>query len=400
MQLDQVLSVLISSYIPRDKHEVAQTKLTELIAEHGIKVVRKAIKITTGKPCPTIIYLEADNTYYFKKYCKEIILNTNTIWIFKLRNWNDISEWKYQGIDHKNRVIYTTPDEPLYNGSPLIIWINFGKECDECGHLHITAECPDCAHKYQIRSYNEKAEEYLGYETKKTSKYFTAPRFGIELEYNKVTAKEVYTLLKDHAIAKRDGSVPDGLEIVTKPAYMDTHKTCLTKFFAKATPESKANTGMHVHIEKEGLSQFQIGFITEFLNHTDLLKQNEKVAGREYSKNSYCKSNSELKMTTGLSYNFEIKKLTRWPGEKYTPVNTAKDKTIEIRIFSSPKTQEECFAKLDFVSALVQYSSPYSVQVRHLRDKFSWTEFTKYIESNKHEFKDFHNYFIKSGVLS
>jgi len=49
----------------------------------------------------------------------------------------------------------------------------------------------------------------------------------------------------------------------------------------------------------------------------------------------------------------------------------------------------ECSAKLDFVAALVKYSSPYAISVKRLQDKFTWETFLSFVVANKKEFPDF-----------
>jgi len=379
-------------------------ELSVAINTHGLKAVREYIKATLGKPCPTIIQVwsETDTNYYFKKYCKQAYINEELVWITLGQYLSHLAQARDIGT-YNQYYSYERQEELLINGVTRLSWILLGEECPTCNLVWIrrtsSTACPECAKKYSTRAYNHRVEEELGFETKKERKYFAAPRFGIELEYEQLTAAEVFQTLEGHALPKSDGSIHSGVEIVTRPAYMDTHKEKLANFYAKTTVQAASNTGMHVHIEKEGLSDYQIGFITEFLNSTELLPKTELVAGRKYSANTYCKPNPVRKLTTGLEYDFETKKLYREATPKYSPLNTSKPKTVEIRIFSSPVSAEECFAKLDFVAALVQYSSPYSVHVKHLRDKFQWDNFIAFIAANKKEFKDFHSYYVKTGKL-
>jgi hypothetical protein len=52
-------------------------------------------------------------------------------------------------------------------------------------------------------------------------------------------------------------------------------------------------------------------------------------------------------------------------------------------------------AKLDFVAALVKYSSPYAVSVKSLKDKFTWEVFTAFVQANRKEFPHFVSHFLK-----
>jgi hypothetical protein len=143
---------------------------------------------------------------------------------------------------------------------------------------------------------------------------------------------------------------------------------------------------MHVHIERARISEYQVGFIMEFLNKKELVPYIVKIAGREYNKNHYCKTDDKKKMTWGLSYD---RKLNRERTDKYSALNTAKPHTIEVRIFASPESFLECAARLEFIEGLVRFSSPYSVHVKSLKEKFSWDTFATYMENNRKDFPNF-----------
>lgn len=400
------LSLVKEYFTYRSSYRAKETakELTTAIAESSVKEVRKAIKELTGKVCPTIVFLPIERLYFFKKDCKQVFYNLEVVYCLleTLKGYYNYNLTYYGNSPDGLAILETPGSSKQYqanNGDywPITIWTFYGEECDKCGALFIKTQrrnkCPVCEAKYKIRTYNHKVEDELGFEKTKEIRY------GIELEYENVTAQDVFDTLENHALPKSDGSIYNGVEIVTKPASLSTHKKKLTNFYENVKVSKASNTGMHVHIERAKLSEYQIGFIQEFLNKTELIRLNEKVAGRNYSSNTYCRTKAGIKLTTGITYDFEVKKLVRTESGKYSALNTGKPNTVEIRIFSSPETEEECFAKLDFVSALVQFSSPYSVHVKNLKDKFSWVELHKFILNNKKEFKDFYNYFIKSNRL-
>lgn len=133
----------------------------------------------------------------------------------------------------------------------------------------------------------------------------------------------------------------------------------------------------------------------EFLNKAELIPHIERVAGRDYSKNSYCAAKPNMKMAWGNTVDVRTYKIYKQATDKYSPLNTAKEKTIEVRIFSSPESHEEMCAKLDFVAALVKYSSPYAVSVKSLKDKFTWDVFTDFVKMNKKTYPHFCSFFLK-----
>jgi len=401
MELNLVLTRLKKRATKFNIYDDEIQQLTDAINTHGIKAVRKEIKsLTANKTCPVIVHLPLANRYYFRHNVHKCFLDNEEIYI---TNFEQGNLWalniEIAGRDStKTNHYYKAGNITLIQGYPLSLWIAAGKECPDCGELYIDEQdrhtvCHTCRRKFEVRSYNHKVEDELGFEETSHT------RFGIELEYEGIVKEQVFNNLRGHALPKSDGSIRSGLEVVTKPACIATHKKALAPFFTNVKTKKAPNTGMHVHIERAKLSEYQIGFIQEFINHPDLLAKNQIVAGRNYSTNHFCKTAAHIKMTTGLQYNADYKTLKRTASEKYSALNTKKATTVELRIFSSPESAEECFAKLDFVSALVQYASPYSVHVKSLKDKFNWDEFTKFILANKKEFNDYHSYFIKGGRI-
>jgi hypothetical protein len=194
---------------------------------------------------------------------------------------------------------------------------------------------------------------------------------GIELEYDHATGKKkaVYKALKGHAILKRDGSVPSGFEIVTAPGTIAYHKKAFAGFFKKVPLKNYSNCGMHVHIGKKHLTEMQIGKIISFIYKKDNIPFITLVAGREYNKNHYCGAREERSITHGI---YGDEQGVSRSGDKYQAVNTAKENTIEIRVFSPPITDEELFYKLEFVQALVDFTMPSVVSVKDCNnlDKF------------------------------
>ena len=370
----------------------------DLCTTHGITEVRKALREAGVKRVPrfsqdykgywlptTLLTLVTINDELHPVFYKwKTILNGYD------SNMVQVSLGNYVTKDRVN--FY--PDETGQSYS-IFDWIDFGDECTECGAPFMRTgrtarhtECSVCRGNSEPLSYSTRAEDVLGDVPSKEIRY------GIELEYEDVTARDVTRNLRWHAIAKRDGSIGNGVEVVTKPAPMAEHKEKLKTFFENVRTQSFPNTGMHVHIERSKLNEFRIGFIMQFLNTRANKDKLIKVAGRDYTENTYCRMQDGHTMTWGLHYSG---KLHRSQTDKYSPLNTAKDKTIEIRIFSSPESQLECAAKLEFVEGLVAYSSPYAVDVKRLKDKFEWNTFQTFMFKNKKHYPHFYAYF--EGVL-
>jgi len=379
-------------YTDNTRYDKAMAEIQASIKEVGIRKTKKILK----ESFPLIkLYKLYNGKYELSNGCAIAYVDFKQTYITKDEYYSSRVEGYTLSpvLVNSGYYNYVSLDQPIYGGYPLSLWIAHGEECEDCGTVFLANDgdtlCNVCEQLNQAMEYSTRAEDVLGFEdTNETL-------FGVELEYEKVTAREVTKSLKGHAIAKRDGSIRNGVEVVTRPACIKTHKNSLKAFYDQVKVKAESNTGMHVHIDKRKLSQYQIGFMLQFLNDTELVKNLEEIAGRSYSTNAYCRPRAGTVMTTGISYDEYAKKLVRSSTEKYSPLNTKKDNTIEIRIFSSPESHEEMAAKLDFVNALVKYSSPYSISVKSLKDKFQWETFIGFVQANKKDFPDFVSFYLK-----
>ena len=394
------------AYRQRSIQIQAVAELSAYVRVHGIKETRMQIRSIAGK-APFLTKLleqneEGEDLYWIRSLCREYLLNGERT--FSLSTFSSIPNraghlYHWTGLDPDTGLYVLVPNNthnPVYQGHPLSNWIEFGGICEDCGtpFLATTSSqtcCDSCSIQYNPKQYSHRVEEDLGFEETEEI------RFGIELEYENVTGKQVYKTLRGHAQAKRDGSIRSGVEIVTRPACISTHKEKLADFYSQVAVKAESNTGMHVHIEKARLSQYQIGFIMQFLNNRTLAENIKTIAGRDYVTNYYTSLKDEHTMTYGLYYDDHDKKVIRNNTDKYSALNTAKQHTVEVRIFASPNNAEECFARLDFVNALVQYSSPYTVSVKALKDKFTWATFTSYVKSHKKDFPHLYTNYMKEA---
>lgn len=389
--LEKVKHYLLNNYPEtarcREYQEVVE-ELTKTIKENSISFVTK--KLRENLYCPAIVKLADTGEYTFHKCAEKVVLDFDIAYVSK---GGSVNGFERDAYNEDRLIVMVSDNHPRYDVGYLHAVISYGEECEGCGEIFIDygkdGVCYRCKDSFRTLDYSTRAEDILP--TEETSSRL----FGIELEYEGVTSRQVGRALKGHAISKRDGSIRDGVEVVTRPACVDTHKRSLKPFYDSVKVAAKSNTGMHVHVDKKNLSAYQLGFMLEFLNKPSLIPDIEKIAGREYSTNTYCRTSEGMRMSWGNRFDEVSYKLTKTPTQKYSPLNTSKDKTIEVRIFSSPESYEEMCGKLDFVAALVKYSSPYSVSVKSLKEKFEWKSFTNFVEANRKEFPHFVSYFLK-----
>jgi Putative amidoligase enzyme len=205
--------------------------------------------------------------------------------------------------------------------------------------------------------------------------------FGVELEMEPRNDADQSDLIRalggitrEKYILKEDGSLDDGVELVTIPLTLEDHASRFgwehvldpLRSIAKSGVDTD-NCGMHVHINKAALSPLQIGKMLVFLNSTVLQDQITIVAQRD--SNTFCKRGSK-KFTDGRSlseYRHDI-----------VNVGTA---TVEIRMFRGNLRADRVFKNLEFCHALILYCRDAS-----LTDIERWDQFAVWLLKRRSQY--------------
>lgn len=149
-----------------------------------------------------------------------------------------------------------------------------------------------------------------------------------------------------YAYLKKDSSIAGGgFELVSHPMTLGFHSSHWDKLFnyiARAnTPRygkiTASENGMHVHIQRQYLTQLQICMMDYFVNRFEAFT--EFIADRDTTEWAACDSR---------------KKLTRYNAspERYTALNRAPSKTVELRIFRGTTNRSMFLANIEFADAL------------------------------------------------
>jgi len=274
--------------------------------------------------------------------------------------------------------------------------------CKECGtkewkHSSIFGLCKNCceftAEELQVERYSTKAEQRYGFVIHERNKkpHEKIKFFGVELEYEAdgdLTHATYFAKknIQKHIICKSDGSINHGIEIVSAPADITSHLEKFEPFFSKfesgpLMPQS--NTGMHVHVDKgepihdedgnvisySKMNYLTLGKLSKFLQS----KENEsfiaKIAGRgacHYSK---------LGTDDTLSMAFRSR---RNEGDRYKGLNLNNSRTIEFRIFASPRDFATFSKNLEFCDAITDFCMPANSSLKSLTED----HFRKYVASH------------------
>lgn len=208
--------------------------------------------------------------------------------------------------------------------------------------------------------------------------------FGVELEMepteqSSAGQRELVKLLGgsrkngNNYILKSDGSLNNGVELVTMPFTLEQHKEGKVVKWEKllsAVNRGKAMSGahttrcgMHVHINKAALSALTIGKMLVFLNSETLSPLISSIAQR--SSSSYCSRDSGKKIVDGA----------RQSSNRYDILNVSgSHPTCEVRMFRGNLRPERVFKNLEFCHALVQYCRQTSLQ-----DLSDWGNFSRWL---------------------
>lgn len=272
--------------------------------------------------------------------------------------------------------------------------------CSDCGRLihnddtyyvddsdvPYCCNCIDC-HRGGIQSYYYKPTPIF---------YGEGSRYlGVELEIDNggeqdSVAKKLMDIGNrdaEHIYIKHDGSLNEGMVIVTHPMTLDYHKAQMPRAavmeaaLAEGYPSHRAETcGLHVHVNRNSFGKTEeaqeaaIARILFFVeNHWNELprfsrrtkRQLEKWAARYGRKDSPKKVPDSAKTSCA---------------ERYVCVNLTNDCTIAFRIFRGTLKYNPLIATLEFVEELCSAAIPYSDEEM---SELTWREFVSYLSPQR-----------------
>ena len=301
--------------------------------------------------------------------------------------------------DRCGAVIWTTDsygDE--YTSLCRYCYENYYTRCSSCDallheddayHLDGYAYCSECYHDEVDR--NRSIHDY-GYKPEPIFYGDCSRYFGVELEIDGAgkdsdNADELLAIAnKDEECIyiKSDGSLDDGMELVTYPMSLDYHKNfCWEAIMKKAISlgyrsHQTSTCGLHVHVNRDCLGENReeqdevISRILYFIEHhwNEMLKFSRRT---EYSMNRWA-----------ARYGFEktgreiLDKAKKGNNGRYAAVNLMNYATIEFRLFRGTLKYNTLIAALELVNEICDLAI-------HMTDdgiaKMSWSEFVGAIEA-------------------
>lgn len=260
---------------------------------------------------------------------------------------------------------------------------------DDAYHLDGYDYCSECYHEEVDR--NRSIHDY-GYKPEPIFYGNSKRFFGVELEIDGAgkdsdNADEILSIANkdnEHIYIKGDGSLDDGMEIVTYPMSLDCHKDfCWQEIMKKAVSmgyrsHQTSTCGLHIHVNRNSLGETHdeqelvISHILFFVetHWAELLRFSRRS---EYSMNRWAARYGYEK--TGREI---LDKAKKGNNGRYAAVNLMNYSTIEFRLFRGTLKHNTLIAALELVNEICDLAM-------HLTEddigKMSWSEFVEGIEA-------------------
>lgn len=267
-------------------------------------------------------------------------------------------------------------------------------ECDDCGNEYIGDNhyCEDSTATIHEYSYTPSLTFFKSQHTPDSDPSRNL-YLGFELEVEcegdhtrAQTAKKALELLGGHRVyCKNDGSLDNGIEIVTHPhtliAYQrDFNWSALGALANMGTRSWDTDScGLHVHVSRKtfGICKDNPSprnyneRISHMVRFSKLIYDNEnmitQLAGRESEDYASFSSKSNL-----------ISKFKHGSDTRMQAVNNQPNVTLEVRVFKGSLRPERVLSALELVHAAVEYTR--NLQVKP--NSFTWVKFMGYLSDN------------------
>ena len=265
------------------------------------------------------------------------------------------------------------------------------EECDSIIHNDDAYEYDDgyfCRECYQNIRRNASIHEY-GYKPEPIFYGDSNRYFGVELEIDGAGKEDEYAeelldianMREDHIYIKTDGSLDDGMEIVTHPMSLEYHNEfCWEDIMHHAVrlgyrSHQTSTCGLHVHVNRDSLGENRdkqdevISRILYFVEHhwNEMLKFSRRS---EYAMNRwaarYGYENSPKAIMDKAKKNYG----------RYVAVNLCNYHTIEFRLFRGTLKYNTLIATLELVNRICDIALSYTDDEM---SKLSWSEFVSEI---------------------
>lgn len=246
--------------------------------------------------------------------------------------------------------------------------------CPSCGHMLLRVDmrndsCRPCFRENpSLANYTTRIDT-SGLENNR--RYF-----GVELETElkepsadnmKAKLIEIDDLLGDAVIMKHDGSLNNGIEIVTKPFIREQHYPLWDKFLTQRPKGLRSwdsdRCGLHIHASRSGLTDETIARAVCFCNSSGNKKFIYVMSGRK--SNTYSKYKAKEIATAAQS------------GDRHEAINLCNQDTVEFRMFKGTLKKESVYKNIEFCDALLDFAAQPDITLTQAMSRASFVRFVK-----------------------
>ena len=267
-------------------------------------------------------------------------------------------------------------------------------DCYHNGDLY----CEDCRPRSLVRDYNDRPNMVFNsipnqnMSGRYVSPYNRTPYFGIELEIEtgdcEQESAQNLTEFHDHTKTwfSHDGSLDEGLEIVTMPMTYEYHKAFnwkrrLNQIDEHGYESYESNTcGIHIHISKSSYSPIVWWKVLEVTykckSYIKMFAQrNGNYRWCDYAKPEQYRHFNEKKYMPSNSH-----------GERYRHLNFFNSNTVEFRMFRGTIAMERFWSSLEFTKSIVEFCRDHGYAwIKNNNAETIWAEYCSYLEKqNEH----------------
>lgn len=276
--------------------------------------------------------------------------------------------------------------------------------CEDCGEIFSTAEAHDVGEVWCYEwvcddCYNENHSDFiLDYGEKPYPHFFAIPGestslyMGVELELDKGDVNAMRNYSYNNAYFKHDGSLSNGVEVVTHPCTLAYHKTHIwDEIIALAkegdlTSHDAGTCGLHVHVSRDYLGddyserELTCAKMTILVNRVwdDLFRFSRRTTDQV---NDWCNLNSVGKPVKNLGEDFLAERVYKKQlHDRYQVLNFTNDNTVEFRVFRGTLRKQTLLATLEFVQNFCDYAKTHSI------DDCAFAKFSDIVSQNDTEY--------------
>lgn len=267
---------------------------------------------------------------------------------------------------------------------------NHGNWCDSCECYHRPGNnCNSSCNGLRVRGHFDRGYgDFLSTPTDKRTKLFV----GVELEVEKVRDeidRAAVQLLNagDFFILKYDGSLSDGVEIVTSPMSRDWLATNRPRIdtllntlhsggFDTCNRYGEHTAGMHVHLSRSAFTTLHLYKFMRFI-----------YQNRQFTTLISGRNGAQLDRWASLhegprNWVRKAKFRSNDESNRYRAVNLATASTAEVRIFRSTLRPDSFWKNINFVLAAYDFTAQHSMQ------QVTESAFRQFVAARKRQYKE------------